>query len=233
MISESSLHISTVMPVYNGLKTLGRAIRSVANQSYQNWELIVVDDMSTDGSYEVLTSLAGGRIRALRSTENLGPSAARNLGLGAARGDFITYLDCDDEYYVNYFENISKFHMKGDVLVFEYDCVQDNGVSRVDLGPHQPAPFRDFLFMKNLVTPLGIAHHRRFWDMVGGFDETLWCMEDWDYWKRLARAGAEFIFLPLLSGIYHVRDGSRSRAPRLTDQQRALVEQLRITRKSI
>jgi glycosyltransferase involved in cell wall biosynthesis len=123
--------VSVIMPVYNGMATLERAVRSVQAQSFADWELLVVDDCSTDGSREAVAARAAAdaRIRPLRCTENRGPGAARNLGLRSARGQFIAYLDCDDEYDPRYLEHVARLRDKGDVLVFGYDFVDDDGSS--------------------------------------------------------------------------------------------------------
>jgi glycosyltransferase involved in cell wall biosynthesis len=86
--------ISVIMPVYNGLTTINRSISSLSKQSYSNWELLVIDDASTDASLDRLMdwSEKDSRIKVLRTDRNLGPSAARNEGLRHASGVVITYL---------------------------------------------------------------------------------------------------------------------------------------------
>jgi hypothetical protein len=211
------------MPVHNGIDTLERAIDSVRGQSFTGWELLAIDDSSDDGSYEQLIGWGtrDGRIRVLRNEQNLGPSATRNAGLEAATGDMVAYLDCDDEFYAKHFEHIQHFATKGDVLVFAYDYIEDFASGQSNKGTWNPALLRRMLFAMNCSTPLGVAHRRELYQRTRGFDENLWCLEDWELWKRLARTGAEFLYLPLRSGLYHIRPGSRSRAPRLTTRQTA------------
>jgi teichuronic acid biosynthesis glycosyltransferase TuaG len=98
--------ISVVMPVHNGAATLNRAIESVEAQTFPDWELLVVDDASTDNCGEALKAWADkdSRIRPFSIKENGGPSVARNIALRHARGEFIAYLDHDDEYYRDYLE---------------------------------------------------------------------------------------------------------------------------------
>ena len=84
---------------------------------------------------------------------------------------------------------------RGDVLVFAYDTPDGDG----RLQTWDPAALRENLFAVDLAAPLGVVHHRRWSEKVGGFNELLWCDEARDVWKRLARAGAEFVFLPLRS----------------------------------
>lgn len=89
--------ISVIIPVYNGAKYLEGCLRSVMEQSYRDLEIIVIDDGSTDNSYEICTKMAAqdSRIRLIRQ-ENAGVSAARNCGLYEARGEYITFVDADD-----------------------------------------------------------------------------------------------------------------------------------------
>jgi glycosyltransferase involved in cell wall biosynthesis len=252
------------MPVYNGMATLERAVRSVQAQTVADWELLVVDDCSTDGSCEAVAAWAAAdpRIRLLRKTENRGPGAARNLGLRSARGEFIAYLDGDDEFDSQYLEHVARLRDKGDVLVFGYDFVYEDGRcpqpnplpkgegTAIAVGPAVPAEAtteREIagkagptpsartrtwhpeahshrLFATNIVVPLGVAHRREWIGNLGGFNELVNPDEDWDFVRRLARAGARFAFFPLKSGRYHIRSQSRSRKVRILPWQREALE---------
>jgi glycosyltransferase involved in cell wall biosynthesis len=93
--------VSLIMPLFNGVGTVERAVRSVLMQTSSDWELIVVDDMSSDSGPEVVRRMmaepGGERIQLITHRQNRGPSAARNTGLGAATGEFVGFVDCDDE----------------------------------------------------------------------------------------------------------------------------------------
>jgi glycosyltransferase involved in cell wall biosynthesis len=210
------------MPVFNGLKTLDRAIGSVVRQTFPGWELLVVDDCSTDGTSDALKRWAArdSRVRPLRTSQNGGPAAARNVGLKHARGERIAYLDCDDEYYADYLQEVARLHQPSDVLVFGYDLVHHDGQPDCRVETWEPARERGKLFTVNIVTALGVSHQREWVERIGGFDERLWRETDWDYWKRLARARARFMYLPEKSGRYYVRRASQSRSPHVTVRQR-------------
>ena len=226
--------VSVIMPVHNGLRTIDRAISSLRGQSSPAWELLAVDDGSTDGGHERLMqwSRGDGRVRVSRFPVNRGPAAARNEGIRNAAGDIITYLDCDDEYYPVFLEIVHHFADRGDVLIFGYDVV-DDGNPEKPIQTWDPAPYKNVLFAGNLAAPLGVAHRRDLALEVGGFDEELWALEDWDLWRRMARTGAEFLFLPFRSGLYHMRKSSRSRSPRLTDKQRVAFQSRLVTSRSL
>ena len=97
IIMNNSL-ISIIIPTYNGSKNIKRALTSVLNQTYPNIEIIVVDDASTDNTIEVVNSIKDKRIKLLRHTTNRNGSAARNTGIRASKGEYIAFLDDDDEW---------------------------------------------------------------------------------------------------------------------------------------
>jgi glycosyltransferase involved in cell wall biosynthesis len=94
----STPRVSVIIPAYNRAETITTAIRSVQAQSIGDWELLVVDDASTDNTVAVVESILDPRIRLLRQTTNGGPSVARQTGVDAASGEFVALLDSDDEW---------------------------------------------------------------------------------------------------------------------------------------
>lgn len=119
--------VSIVMPVYNAAAFLGRAIDSLLNQTYPSFELILVNDGSTDKSQEIINSYEDERIVALVQ-DNQGPSAARNLGMYKARGEFLVFVDADDYALPNYVEGLVSQALKGfDVVACGYVEVSDYG----------------------------------------------------------------------------------------------------------
>jgi hypothetical protein len=217
--------ISIITPISNGLRTLDRSIASIKNQTHPHWELLAVDDASTDESFNYLQTLSqqDPRIRVFRSDENRGPGAARNLGLRHATADMVVYLDCDDEFHPHFLAHVHRLRDRADILIFGYDYMEE-GKPASTTQFWDPTPFGALFFEQNISTPLGVAHKRELWSRVGGFDETLWCQEDWEFWKRLARTGAEVLYIPISSGLYRFRPGSRSQSPRVTASQFAAYE---------
>ncbi len=104
--SDSTKLVSVIMPCFNMERFLDRAIRSVVNQTHSNMELILIDDCSRDSSWEIANkwSKEYAWIRVLKTSKNLGPSQARNIGLDNASGEFIAFLDADDYMYPNRLE---------------------------------------------------------------------------------------------------------------------------------
>jgi len=97
-MTESSPTVSVILPTYNRAHLIGRAIQSVLSQTYQDFELIIVDDGSTDNTKEIVKSFNNVRIKYIKHAKNKGGSAARNTGIRAARGEYIAFQDSDDEW---------------------------------------------------------------------------------------------------------------------------------------
>lgn len=111
MISEKKPFFSVVIPVYNKRPHIMRAVDSVLNQTYDNFELLIIDDGSTDGSCEELTAVEDRRVRIIVK-KNGGAASARNCGIEEAKGEYIALLDADDEWEVQYLEYIVKMIKK-------------------------------------------------------------------------------------------------------------------------
>lgn len=107
MIENSKRMISIIMPAYNSEKFISEAIESVCNQNYQNWELLIVNDGSTDHTSEIIDDYAkkDSRIRAFHR-KNEGVSMARNFALNHICGEYVTFIDSDDVYHVNRLEKM-------------------------------------------------------------------------------------------------------------------------------
>jgi glycosyltransferase involved in cell wall biosynthesis len=221
--------ISVIMPIHDGAFTLDRAMRSVAAQQFGDWEVVAVDDGSSDDTWKILQRWAAAdcRIRTIRFEENRGMAAARNAAIEAARGEMLAFLDRDDEFYPHYLADLRHLGDRADVLIFGYDYVYEDGPAEGRLPAWNPAAVAGELFLQSIVMPLGLAHRREWWQKAGGFHETCW-QPDWDYLKRLVRAGARLEFPPLKSGRYHVRLTGANRRPLATaGQQQRFVENWR------
>ncbi|APS39310.1 glycosyltransferase [Salegentibacter sp. T436] len=96
--------ISIITPTYNRGHLISKAIESVLNQTFENWEYIVVDDASNDNTKEIVESFKDDRIKFIACKENGGNAVARNVGVNASQGDYIAFLDSDDEYLPVYLE---------------------------------------------------------------------------------------------------------------------------------
>lgn len=126
MYAEKKELISIIVPTYNSAKYIKKCVESVEKQSYSNWELLIIDDGSTDNTYEILKELEAmdDRLHVFRQ-ENKGPGIARNYGIDIAKGEYIVFIDSDDTIKNDYF-NILK-DKKEDVVFIDVDRVNENG----------------------------------------------------------------------------------------------------------
>jgi len=184
--------ISVIIPTYNRERLLPRALRSVINQSTTPAEVIVVDDGSSDNTRQVIKEIAAWadlELRYLRQS-NRGPAAARNLGIRAASGEYLAFLDSDDEFHRD------KLAIQYARLCSQANCrISHTRETWLRRGSHLNqkkihAPPDGDIFLQCLrlccVGMSTVMMHRGVFDTYGYFDETLRCCEDYDFWLRLA-----------------------------------------------
>lgn len=178
--------ISIIMPSYNRAYTIGDAIQSVLDQSYQNWELLVCDDASDDKTAEVLRGFNDPRIRYMQFTKSNG-AGTRNKGLRFATGEYIAYLDSDNIWHPLFLDLMLRRLMAAPGSAIAYCAYLDTEIlgAKVDLHKISRAPFRPIpLSSRNFMDLNTILHHRRVYDWMGGFDESLPRLQDWDLMLR-------------------------------------------------
>lgn len=185
--------VSVVLPTYNRAHFIGQAITSVLNQTYENIELIVVDDGSTDDTDGVIRTFNDERLRYAKLPRNVGRSAARNKALEIARGEFIAFLDSDDyflpgklEQQVNFLSKNPNFHM----VYTASGCVEseDEPIKYFYRAPISGHIYNEVAFFKPLTITLPTVMLRRsVLTRVGGFDEKMERFEDTDFWRRIAK----------------------------------------------
>lgn len=202
------MKVSVVIPLYNRTQYIRRAIDSVLAQTYSNFELIVVDDGSTDGSSDVVRLYADARIR-LITQENAGECAARNRGVAEANTKWVAFLDSDDEWMPKFLERAVGLATTHSSLV----AVFTNIASFRDNTPWLVCPFSEscvlenyFAFsIKNLgrgITSSSVLVRKQRLKDIGGFPDGIHRSGDTDTWLRLALLG-EVGCVPEELAIYH------------------------------
>lgn len=199
--------ISVIIPTLNRQKLLPKAIDSVLAQSYQDFELIVVDDGSTDKTADVVAGY-GADICYLFQ-ENRGPAAARNSGIQAANCDFIAFLDSDDWFAPEKLAvQLGAMEKNQDFLISHTDEIWYRRGLHLNQKKKHHKP-HGYIFSRCLklctVSMSTVMVRRRLFDHVGLFDEELPCCEDYDFWLRVS------VSLPFLK-IDHpltLKDGGR------------------------
>ncbi|MEN8174159.1 MAG: glycosyltransferase family A protein [Pseudomonadota bacterium] len=190
---ESVPTVSVIVPTYNRADVLPRAINSILRQSFQDFEIIVVDDGSIDDTGAVVSQYLdrpGSRVRyAFQKHTNV--ASARNLGIRLARGSYIAFLDSDDEWFpaklqkqVAYLDsNKVGFVHTGRNLV----CMPDNSRSRLLSYPQTPARSSRDLLAGTANVAMTVVVRRTMFEDAGVFDEGLDTTQDLDLWLRIAR----------------------------------------------
>lgn len=183
------------MPVYNGEKYITHAIESVLAQTYKNFEIIIVNDGSTDNSFEKIKPyLSPPNIRYFEQ-ENKGVAAARNTGIKNSTGELIAFLDHDDlwllhklELQVDYMNNNPKVaFVHGRLLYIDENGKRQRTPDWNWITPAQGRCFRE-LFIRNRIGILTVLLRRECLDNVGLFDEDISKTEDYELWMRILRS---------------------------------------------
>ena len=133
--------VSIIMPSYNTAKYIGESIQSVLAQTYTNWELIIVDDCSTDNTDEIIAAIADARIRYLKNDKNSGAAVSRNRALREAKGRWIAFLDSDDLWFPEKLEKQIAFMEANDYHFSYTDYVEIDEASNLT-GVHVTGPKR-------------------------------------------------------------------------------------------
>lgn len=198
--------ISIVMPCYNAAAHLSTSVGSVLAQTMDDWELIAVDDGSSDGTQAWLREQTDPRIRDL-TQPNRGVSAARNAGIGLARGRYVAFLDADDTWAPNFLEKMLVALDARPDAILAYCGWQNLGLPGGRGEPFVPPDYenaakREILFA-GCRWPIHAALVRRSTvDTVGGFDPTLKNAEDYALWLRIATT-APIVRVPEVLAFYH------------------------------
>lgn len=184
--------VSVVIPTHNRAQTIVRSIQSVLAQSFENLEVIVVDDGSTDATENMVTSLADARISYVRHEANQGACAARNTGIAHARADLIAFQDSDDEWARDKLEKqmalIGSLSPKPVVVYCGFirrEGVRDVYVPGADVIERR-GWILDQLLSGNFVSTQTMLVPKECFDKVGGFLPELKRLQDWELAIRLA-----------------------------------------------
>jgi glycosyltransferase involved in cell wall biosynthesis len=189
--------VSVVTPAHNSEEFLPEALRSVEAQSYEDWEVVVADDASTDRTAEVAEGF-GPRVTVVHSERNLGPAGARNLALEHARGELVALLDADDyllpgflETQVGLYDAASAGGEPIGLVTCNARILGPEGMSSVTY--HDLHPMTGDLTLERLLerNPVFVSSlfPRRLIDEVGAFDTDIRGAEDFDLWVRIMERG--------------------------------------------
>lgn len=178
---------SVIIPTYNRDQFIQKAVDSVLNQSFDNFELIVIDDGSEDQTQQVLSKYSDQRLKCFKQ-QNQGVASARNRGLELARGNWICFLDSDDWWVNHKLERTFKeIKTNPKIKIFHTDEIwYKNGTLHNQKNIHKkPSGFvYDHALPLCCISISTVAIHHTVFDVIGIFDESMEACEDYDFWLR-------------------------------------------------
>jgi len=201
--------VSVVIPTYNREQLIDRSIESVLSQTYQDFEIIVVDDASTDNTKAVINSFDDDRIRYVRHSENKGEAAARNTGIKIARGEYIAPQDSDDEWFpqklAKQIELLKNTSPKVGVAYTGFWKIENNEKTYIPFSwvNRKEGDIHKELLKGNFIGSPATLIKKECFKKAGMFDERLFHLVDWEMWLRVSKYyHFKFIDEPLLVAHY-------------------------------
>jgi len=205
--------ISIIIPVYNGERFLAETIRSAANQTFRDLEILIINDGSTDKTLELAQGSGDDRVKVF-SFPHAGLSTSRNQGIRLAQGEYLAFLDADDLWSADKLEAQLlelRDHPNAAVAYSWVDLIDSEGrYLRPFMRPfHKGNVYEKLLFDDFIIGGSNVLIRRRALKKTGFFDEALGAAEDHDVWIRLAK-DFEFVLVPKVQLFYRQSDGAMS-----------------------
>jgi teichuronic acid biosynthesis glycosyltransferase TuaG len=219
--------VSIIIPTFNGRRHIGETLDSLRAQDYSDWEAIVIDDASTDGTADLVDSLGDRRIQVLRRDRNEGTSAARNHGIASAGGDLLVFLDHDDLLLPQYLAKQVHLYDEAQIRYADVGIVACNGFLLHE-DRQRPETYRDLVPMPAEVTLTALLKEnpifaralapRAVVDAAGGFSPEVIGTEDYDLWLRILELGYRVVVTSEPLAIFRQGEGQLSRNRELMAQ---------------
>ena len=215
-MNSSSPMVSVIIPTFNQAELLQKALQSVSNQTFQDWEAIVIDNHSQDTTKEIVESMNDSRI-SYEVFSNQGIIAAsRNLGINLAKGNYIAFLDSDDLWYPSKLSTCLEYLRKGANAVCHGAWIRKDGVLDKKFIPVQPSHnlYETLLFKGNFtIWTSTVMINKQCLKQFGVFSEhpAMVMAEDYDLWLRMAKNNVRWIIIPEILGEYTVHGKNASK----------------------
>jgi GT2 family glycosyltransferase len=218
-----------VIPTYNHARFLTKALQSVIDQTFTDWEAIVVNNFSEDDTEDVVRSFADPRITLVNFRNHGIIAAGRNEGIRRSRGTYVAFLDSDDTWMPRKLDVVVPVLEAGADLA----CHAENWVGgglpsrTMQYGPAERATWHNLLLRQNCISTSATVVRRTVLDSVGIFDESpsFVTAEDYELWMKIARAGGRMAFIDDVLGEYRRHDSNASAAVlKHLAAERAVVE---------
>lgn len=185
--------ISAVMSVYNGMPFLEEAVESILGQTYKDFEFIIVDDASTDGTSDYLQSLKDKRVKVITNSKNLGVAKSLNKGLEKSEGDYIARMDADDistqdrlQRQADFLNSHSEYVLVGSQV--QWISEEGKAIDGFDV-PQENDEIRKKFILRNQIHHATVMFRRSAIQKVGAYNTALNGVEDYDLWFRFMKIG--------------------------------------------
>lgn len=205
--------VDVIVPTFNQADFLKTAIESVLHQTHSNWKMTIVNNFSSDSTREVVDSFADSRIKIIDFANNGVIAASRNLGIRAAVGDFIAFLDSDDWWSEEKLARcVQSLETTGDIVCHAEVWQSERSERVVRYGPENRASYHELLLRGNRLSTSAVVGHTEVFRKMGGFTESSRYVtaEDYDLWLRMARVNTRFVFIDDVLGVYRIHSTSAS-----------------------
>tara|TARA_Y100001933_G_scaffold5165_1_gene4800 strand:+ start:157 stop:1101 length:945 start_codon:yes stop_codon:yes gene_type:complete len=196
---------SVIVPCFNVEDTIIQTISSVQNQTFKSFEIIAIDDGSTDNTLKILKLYDNDPTFRIISQNNKGLGYARNIGIRNAKGDFVCLLDADDLWKYNRLQKIYNcINSFNPELISNDEIIYDENKKISYLINKPPKNFRSLLLGGNTLSPSAMTIKKSIFDSIGYFieDRELSGLEDWDYWLRVYKNGKIIHYINEPLGVY-------------------------------
>ena len=208
MIFQKEPKFSIILPTYNRANLIQQAISSVCDQTYSDWELLIIDNHSSDGTREILEKYIDPRIRIFKIQNNGSISASRNLGVSKARGEWIAFLDSDDWWERNKLESCNAYTISSvDFIYHDLHVVSKNMAAQPLLCRQLTSPvLTDLLLRGNPIAASSVVVRKSIFLKAGPMDEDLTLVTTADYkmWLAISRFTNSFLHLNQKLGSYRI-----------------------------
>ncbi len=231
MSNSSKPLISIIIPTYNHSRYLGRALQSIYAQTYKNWEIIIVDNHSTDDTFNIVKKFDDPRVNYMKIHNDGIIAASRNMGINAARGNWLAFLDSDDWWSADKLEICSKYLDESlDLIHHDLDLVYDQPsfFNRRHTRSRQlkPPVLKDLLIKGNAIVNSSVIVRKRLLNEIGGIneDKNMVASEDYNTWLRIATLTDRFKYLPKSLGCYQIHSNAISQRDMSKSDYAAIAE---------
>jgi len=228
--------VSIIIPTYNQAKYISKALQSIIDQTFKNWEAIIIDNHSTDDTQKILNQFVDPRIKCLKINNNGIIAKSRNLGIKFARGEWVAFLDSDDWWTKDKLEIC--INNIGDSVDFIYHELEIIGIKSKFKFKKKKYKGRQLNkpILKNLLFSLikkgnaignsSVLVRKKLLTKIGGISENkkLVASEDFNTWLKIAKITDQFKFLKKKLGFYLVHDGSAQKKDLSTSHREAVID---------